>query len=59
MEDQQTQQYDQRSKIKVTRNSKGDPQWEATVVEGADPAELERIRGLAVEQYHALARELS
>ena len=42
------------SKIKLVRNAKGDPQWEITVVEGADAAELDRIRGIALAQFQAL-----
>lgn len=47
-----------RSKIKVTRNAKGDPQWEISVVDGVTREEIERIRSLAVEQHQALVREL-
>jgi len=47
-----------RCKVKVVRNAKGDAQFEATVVEGFDDAELERIRIAAVAQYQALVREL-
>ena len=47
-----------RSKIKITRNAKGDSQWEISVVDGVTREEIERIRGLAVEQHQALVREL-
>lgn len=50
---------EQRSSIKVVRNSKGDPQWEVKVVEGADAHELDRIRGLAVAQHNALREEMA
>lgn len=49
---------EQRSKVKITRNAKGDPQWEVSVVDGVDPAEMARIRTLAVEQHKALVDEL-
>ena len=45
------------SKLKLTRNAKGFIQFEITVVEGFDPAELDRIREAAVAQAAALARE--
>lgn len=48
-----------RSKIKITRNAKGDAQWEISVVDGVDRAEIERLRTLAVEQHQALTRELA
>lgn len=48
-----------RSKIKVIRNAKGDPQWEISVAEGSTPEELDRIRGIAVAQHLALVRELA
>ena len=47
-----------RSKVKVTRNAKGDPQWEIAVVEGVTGEEMSRLRTLAVEQHQALVREL-
>lgn len=52
------QQVEQRSSIKAVRNAKGEPQFEIKVVEGTDNMELDRIRKLAVDHYHALAREL-
>lgn len=51
-------QLEQRSKIKVTRNAKGEPQWEISVVIGEDPVALARLREQAVEQHRALEREL-
>lgn len=50
---------EQKCRIKALRNAKGEPQFEVSVVEGFDPAELERIRVAAVAQYQALARELA
>lgn len=47
-----------RSKVKITRNAKGDPQWEISVVDGVTRDEIERIRGLAVEQHQALLTDL-
>lgn len=47
------------SKVKVTRNAKGEPQWEVSVREGVTEAEMTRLRTLAVTQYQALARELA
>lgn len=49
---------EQKTRVKVTRNAKGDPQWEITVVEGTPDAELERVRSLAVQTHRALVREL-
>ena len=49
----------QLSKVKLTRNAKGDPQWEISVVEGADMDELDRIRDIAIVQYRALEAALS
>lgn len=46
-----------RSKIKLTRNAKGDVQWELSVIEGATEAELDRLRQIAVAQYRALLDE--
>lgn len=47
-----------RSKVKVTRNAKGDSQWEIAVVEGVTRDEMVRLRTLAVEQHEMLLREL-
>jgi hypothetical protein len=51
-------QFEQRSKFKVTRNAKGDPQWEISVVSGATQAEMDELRGIAVAQYRALEQDL-
>ena len=48
-----------RSKVKVTRNAKGDPQWEVSIVEGADENEIQRLRTIAVDTWRALARDLA
>lgn len=55
---QQGEPVESRSKIKITRNAKGDSQWEISVVDGVSREEIERIRGLAVEQHQALVDEL-
>lgn len=52
-------QAEQRSRVKVTRNAKGDPQWELSIVEGADEDEVNRLRRIAVAQYNALLSELN
>lgn len=52
------QQPEAKSKVKISCNAKGEAQPEVTVVEGADPAEVERIRQLAVQTYNATAREV-
>ena len=51
-------QIEQRSKFKVTRNAKGDPQWEIGIVEGTADETLNTMRRQAVEQYKALEQEL-
>lgn len=52
------EQVEQKCSIKVTRNAKGEAQWEAKVVEGFDPTELERVRLAAVELHRSLQRDL-
>lgn len=52
-------QVEAKSSIKVTRNSKGEAQFEAKVVSGATDEELETLRRQAVAQYRELARELA
>jgi hypothetical protein len=49
---------EQVSKIKVTLNAKQDPQWEVSIVEGADPVEVAKMRELALEQHRILMHEL-
>jgi hypothetical protein len=49
---------EQKCRIKAVRNAKGDAQFEVSVVEGFDEAELERVRLAAVAQYQLLVREL-
>ena len=50
---------EQKSSVKVTRNAKGEPQFEAKVVAGATDEELATLRQQAVTQYRELARELA
>ena len=50
---------EQRSKIKLTRNAKGDAQWEISVLAGEQDATLDAIREQAVAQYRALQKELA
>jgi hypothetical protein len=42
------------SKVKVSRNAKGEPQWEISVVVGEDPEAIERTRQLAVDLNRAM-----
>ena len=49
---------EQVSKIKVSLNAKGDPQWEISIVQGTSAVEMAELRELAVEQHRALQREL-
>lgn len=49
---------EQKSSIKATRNSKGDPQFEVKVVAGESDETLTTMRQQAVAQYKALAQEL-
>ncbi len=46
------------SKVKITRNAKGDAQWEISVAEGATEELLSGLRTIAVAQHLALGREL-
>lgn len=48
-----------RSKVKVTRNAKGDAQWEISVVSGEQVEEMVRLREIAVAQYRALQEQLA
>lgn len=47
-----------RSKVKLSRNAKGDPQWEITVAEGSTEADLSALRVVAINQYKELEKEL-
>lgn len=49
---------EQKSSIKVTRNAKGDAQFEAKIVHGVTDGELADLRRQAVETWQALARDL-
>ena len=55
----ESRQVEQKSSIKVTRNAKGEPQFEAKVVQGATDDELTALRTQAVTQYRELAKELA
>lgn len=45
-------------KIKLIRNAKFDPQWEITVVPGADEATMDSLREAALAQDAALTEAL-
>ncbi|MCL4836446.1 MAG: hypothetical protein KJ058_00585 [Thermoanaerobaculia bacterium] len=47
-----------RSKVKLTRNAKGDAQWEITVVVGDDVDALNEARRVAVAQWRELESDL-
>jgi hypothetical protein len=49
---------EQVSKIKVSMNSKQDPQWEVSIVLGTTPDEVAELHSLAVAEYRALQRDL-
>lgn len=51
-------QVEQRSSIKVSKNAKGEAQWEVKVVAGDDESVLNDARQIAVAQHQALEREL-
>lgn len=44
---------EQKSSIEITQNAKGESQVRVKVYDGADQAELDRIRGIAVAAYNA------
>lgn len=46
------------SSVKVSRNSKKEPQWEVRVREGAEESEIERIRDMAIRTYRYLEEQL-
>jgi hypothetical protein len=48
---------EQRSKIKVSRNAKGDPQWEITVLVGEEASAVGRAREIALEMHRAMEQE--
>lgn len=50
-------QNEQRSKIKLTRNAKGDTQIEVSIVQGTTVAEADELRQLAVDQYKQIQSE--
>lgn len=47
-----------RPKIKLTRNAKGDSQWEVSVIPGFTGLEMDELRNEAVRQYKALENDL-
>jgi hypothetical protein len=49
---------EQVSKIKVSLNSKQDPQWEVSIVQGATADEIAELHALAVAEHRALQRDL-
>jgi hypothetical protein len=49
---------EQKSSIKISSNSKGEAVPEVKCYEGVAPDEMDRLRGIAVEQYRALLREV-
>ncbi len=58
MSAQESEGREQRSKIKLVRNAKGDPQWEITVLDGDTEQMLDEARRVAVAQWNALLRDL-
>lgn len=47
-----------RSSVKVTRNAKGDPQWEIKIRVGDTAVEVAEAREIALATHRALEREL-
>ena len=47
-----------RSKVKLTRNAKGDAQWEITVVVGDSERDVDRAREIAMNQWRELHSQL-
>lgn len=47
-----------RSSVKVTRNAKGDPQWEIKVRVGDTAAEVAEAREIALATHRALEHDL-
>lgn len=58
MSEHDYQPLEQKSSIKVSTTAKGDPQFEAKIVEGATDLELTNLRRQAVHHYRELRREL-
>jgi hypothetical protein len=46
-----------KSKVEISRNAKGDPQWRIVAVDGATD-NIDVLRQIAVQQYLALERDL-
>lgn len=52
------QEREQRTSVKVTRNAKGDAQFEWKILTGEDDAVVDALRHQAVRQYRLTADEL-
>lgn len=48
-----------RSKVVISRNAKGDPQWTVQVVAGATEDDLNELRRIAIAQHQALLTEIA
>lgn len=46
------------SKVELTRNAKGDSQWNVRVSEGTTEETMNELRRIAVSQHFALGREV-
>lgn len=57
-EQEHEQQFEQKARVKVSRNAKGEAQWEISVPEGTNESVLDEARKIAVRQYDALEEEL-
>lgn len=55
--EQEGQQAEQRSSIKISRNAKGDAQFEIKAYEDVTVDEMTRLREIAVSNYRALNAE--
>lgn len=49
---------EQKTRIKISENAKGEPRFDVTIVEGADADEVQRIRTLAITTYQELGKAL-
>jgi hypothetical protein len=50
---------DSKSSVKITRNAKGDPQWEIKVRAGDTEAEVKEAQRIALAVHQDLARTLA
>ncbi len=48
----------QRSSVKISRNAKGDAQWEIKVLVGESESDVIEARQIAIREYEAIRREL-